>query len=116
MTRCELRGISLAAALACAAAVSAHAPVARAQAEDQAAARALFDEGRALMKAGQYADACPKLEAARRLFTSAGILLNLADCHEKIGRTARREMACHKPTMNFICESSPARSSNAAIT
>jgi hypothetical protein len=88
MTRCELRGISLAAALACAAAVSAHAPVARAQAEDQAAARALFDEGRALMKAGQYADACPKLEAARRLFTSAGILLNLADCHEKIGRTA----------------------------
>lgn len=40
------------------------------------------------MKASKYADACPKLEAARKLFTSAGILLNLADCHEKIGRTA----------------------------
>jgi hypothetical protein len=88
MTRCEPRRISLAAALLCAAALVARAPAAHAQAEDQAAARALFSEGRALMKAGQYADACPKLEAARKLFTSAGILLNLADCHEKIGRTA----------------------------
>jgi hypothetical protein len=78
----------LAAALVCAAAGIARTPVARAQAEDQAAARALFDAGRALMKAGQYANACPKLEAARKLFTSAGILLNLADCHEKIGRPA----------------------------
>ena len=40
------------------------------------------------MKDGRYADACPKLEAARKLYTSAGILLNLADCHEKMGRTA----------------------------
>lgn len=87
MTRCEARRISLAAALGCAVAVSMRAPAARAQ-EDQAAARALFADGRALMKAGQYANACPKLEAARKLFTSAGILLNLADCHEKIGRTA----------------------------
>ena len=88
MTRCEARRISLGAALVCAAAVSTRAPAVRAQAEDQAAARALFAEGRVLMKAGQYAAACPKLEAARKLFTSAGILLNLADCHEKIGRTA----------------------------
>ena len=78
----------MAAALVCAAAILARAPAARAQAEDQAAARALFDEGRALMKAGRYANACPKLEAARKLYTSAGILLNLADCHEKIGRAA----------------------------
>lgn len=88
MTRCEPRRITLAAALIGAAAIVAPAPAAHAQAEDQAAARALFAEGRALMKAGQYANACPKLEAARKLFTSAGILLNLADCHEKIGRTA----------------------------
>jgi hypothetical protein len=88
MTRCEPRRISLAAALVCLAALVARAPAARAQAEDQAAARSLFAEGRALMKAGHYADACPKLEAARKLYTSAGILLNLADCHEKIGRTA----------------------------
>ena len=64
------------------------AAVARAQAEDQAAARVMFEQGRELMKAGQYAAACPKLEAARKLYTSAGILLNLADCHEKTGKTA----------------------------
>jgi hypothetical protein len=58
------------------------------QAEDQAAARSLFDEARKLAKAGQYADACPKFEAAARLYSSAGILLNLGDCYEKIGRTA----------------------------
>jgi len=59
-----------------------------AQAEDQATARALFDEGRKLMKAGQFSAACPKFEAAHKLYASAGILLNLADCYEKIGRTA----------------------------
>ena len=88
MTRCEARRISLVAALICAAGLTAHAPAARAQAEDQAAARVLFEQGRSLMKGGRYADACPKLEAARKLFVSAGILLNLADCHEKLGRTA----------------------------
>ena len=59
-----------------------------AQAEDQAGARALFTEGKRLMKAGKYAEACPKLEAAQKLYSSAGILLNLGDCYEKIGRTA----------------------------
>lgn len=76
------------AVLALLAAIGTRAPVARAEAEDQAAARALFEQGRALMKNGQFPEACPKLEAARELYTSAGILLNLADCHEKIGRTA----------------------------
>jgi tetratricopeptide (TPR) repeat protein len=75
-------------ALACAALLSSVAPNLHAQAEDQAMARALFDEGRKLMKAGQFATACPKLEAARKLYSSAGILLNLADCYEKVGRTA----------------------------
>lgn len=60
----------------------------QAQAEDQATARALFDEGRKFMKAGQYTAACPKFEAALTLYSSAGILLNLADCYEKSGRTA----------------------------
>jgi hypothetical protein len=61
---------------------------ARAQAEDQAAARTLFNGGRELLKARQYADACPKFEAARKLYASAGILLNLGDCYEHLGRTA----------------------------
>jgi hypothetical protein len=59
-----------------------------AQAEDQAAARALFDEGRKLASAGAYPAACPKFEAALKLYASAGALLNLGDCYEKIGRTA----------------------------
>jgi hypothetical protein len=65
------------------------APCAKAQqAEDQAAARALFDEARKLVKDGQVAEACPKFEAAAKLYSSAGILLNLGDCYEKTGRTA----------------------------
>lgn len=61
---------------------------AHAQAQDQAAARSLFDEGRRLASAGQYAAACPKFEAAANLYPSAGVLLNLGDCYEKTGRTA----------------------------
>lgn len=61
---------------------------AAAQVEDQAAARSLFNEGRQLLKAGKYPEACRKLEAASGFYKSAGILLNLADCYEKLGRTA----------------------------
>jgi len=63
-------------------------PRASAQAEDQAASRAFFDEGRRFAASGQYDLACPKFEAARKLYGSAGVLLNLADCYDKIGRTA----------------------------
>ena len=64
------------------------APSVSAQAEDQATARALFNEARALMKSGQYEQACPKLEAAARLHEGSGLLLNLGDCYEHVGRTA----------------------------
>jgi Tfp pilus assembly protein PilF len=56
--------------------------------EDQAAARALFEQARTLVKAGDYAAACPKFEAASRLYVSPGTLLNLGDCHEQLGQTA----------------------------
>ncbi len=59
-----------------------------AQAEDQAAARELFNAGRELLKEQRYTDACPKFEAARKLYESAGIILNLGDCYEHLGRTA----------------------------
>ena len=86
MKTCNLSRVSL--VLACALLLPALSRSAQAQAENQAAARALFEEGRQLMKAGQHAAACPKLEAASRLYSSAGILLNLGDCYESIGRTA----------------------------
>jgi hypothetical protein len=69
-------------------ALSAAAPMARAQAEDQAAARALFDDARRLILEKNYEAACPKFEAARKLYSSAGTLLNLAECYEHAGRTA----------------------------
>jgi len=77
----------LAAAGALVSACLAAAPAA-AQAEDQAAARVLFAEGRRLMKEGQYEQACPKLEAASKLHPGSGVRLNLADCFEHIGRIA----------------------------
>jgi hypothetical protein len=61
---------------------------ASAQSEDEAAARVLFNEGRRLVKLGHYDEACGKFDAARKLYASPGVLLNLADCHERINRTA----------------------------
>jgi tetratricopeptide (TPR) repeat protein len=63
-------------------------PVAHAQAQDQAAARALFEDGRHLLQNGKYEEACRRLEAASKLYASPGILLNLGDCYEKLGRSA----------------------------
>ena len=59
-----------------------------AQERDKAAAEALFDEGRKLMAAGDFKAACSKLEASQALDAGVGTQLNLADCYEKLGRTA----------------------------
>jgi hypothetical protein len=56
--------------------------------QDQATARTLFNEARQLMKDGRYLEACPKLESASVLYVGPGLLLNLGDCYEHLGRTA----------------------------
>lgn len=56
--------------------------------QDKAAARSLFDQGRALVKAGKYGQACPKFEESYKLEPGIGAAFNLADCHERIGKTA----------------------------
>jgi hypothetical protein len=61
---------------------------AQTSAEDRAAADALYEESGALIKAGRFADACPKLETSQRLDPGIGTLLRLGYCYEQVGRTA----------------------------
>jgi len=49
-------------------------------------AEALFEEGQQLLKAGNVAAACAKLEESYRLDPALGTLLNTAFCHGKQGR------------------------------
>jgi hypothetical protein len=61
---------------------------ARAEPSDPAAAEMLFRQGRSLVRAQDYRDACPKFAESLRLEHAPGTLLNLADCEEHVGRTA----------------------------
>lgn len=55
---------------------------------DQAKAESLFAEGRRLLAASRFAEACPKFAESERLDPAIGTLLNLGDCYEKTGQTA----------------------------
>jgi hypothetical protein len=55
---------------------------------DKAMATQLFKEGRALLDEGRVGPACLKLEESQRIDPGGGTLLNLALCHERLGRTA----------------------------
>jgi hypothetical protein len=57
-------------------------------ASNEAAAEALFNEARTLIGSGRVEEGCKKLEASQALDPGTGTLLHLADCYEKIGRTA----------------------------
>lgn len=57
-------------------------------AADKATAEALFEHGKALMKEGHFAEACPKLTESQRIDPGVGTMLYLADCLEKNGQTA----------------------------
>jgi len=55
---------------------------------DKAAAEAQFDAGLALLKAGKYAEACPKLESSQSIDPAVGTLMYLGECYARVGRTA----------------------------
>jgi hypothetical protein len=57
-------------------------------ASDAPAADALFNEAQKLAAAGNYAQACPKYAESLRLDTGIGVMLYLADCYERTGKTA----------------------------
>jgi hypothetical protein len=65
--------------------IVAFAPAARG---DETTAQAAFRQAEELAKQGKWADACPFYEASYKADQQIGVLLHLADCHEKIGRTA----------------------------
>jgi hypothetical protein len=77
--------------LACAALVLAGAASeawAQVDAQKQGAARALFDQARALADKGDFAAACPKFEESVSLDRGIGALFHLANCYEQTARPA----------------------------
>lgn len=73
----------LLAALACSPPLRAEPSVA-----DKALADSLFQEGKRLVAAKRYPEACAKLAESQRLDPAPGTRLNLAVCHELEGKTA----------------------------
>jgi hypothetical protein len=74
--------------IACLVSLCLLATTAPALADDAAIARTLFKEGRELVVAGQYEQACRKFEESLRLDAGIGTEFNLADCWARVGRTA----------------------------
>lgn len=77
-----LAGCLLAASLAL------EAPALAQNASEKAAAEALFDDGVRLLKAGEYEQACRKLEKSQSVDPGIGTLLYLGECYKQSGRTA----------------------------
>jgi hypothetical protein len=74
--------------LSCAASLWLLPATAAAQERDPAAAQALFDQAKELMRQKKFAEACPKLQESNRLDPGIGTQFHLADCYEQSGRVA----------------------------
>ncbi len=59
-----------------------------AQASKATEAQTLFDDALVLMKAGKYAEACPKLGRSQQLDPGLGTQFRLAQCYEGLGHIA----------------------------
>ncbi|HEY8076491.1 MAG TPA: hypothetical protein VIF62_20340 [Labilithrix sp.] len=65
-----------------------YAGTAAAQNAERGVAQSLFEEGVRLMRAKNYAEACPKLAESHRLDPAGGTVFNLASCLEQDGKLA----------------------------
>jgi serine/threonine-protein kinase len=86
--RAGLSAWLLLAMCACSVGLAASRVAAQTSAADKAMAEMLFDRGVNLMKQGQFAQACAQLEQSQTIERGIGTLLYLAECYEKLGRTA----------------------------
>jgi len=59
-----------------------------AQATNKAAAESLFTAGQEAMERGDYETACQRFAASMEAEASVGAMLNLARCHQKVGKDA----------------------------
>lgn len=57
-------------------------------ASEKAAAEALFQEAASMMQDGHVAEACSKYQASQELDPALGTLLRLADCYDRVGKSA----------------------------
>ena len=62
--------------------------VSPARAQTSPEADALYEQAGVLIKAGRFAEACPKLETSQRLDPGIGTMIRLGYCYEQVGRTA----------------------------
>jgi hypothetical protein len=83
-THSPSRAVLLAVALS----LGAAARPAQAQSASEKAAQKAFDDGLKLLDQNKPAEACPKLEESQRLDPAMGTQFRLAECWEKLGRTA----------------------------
>lgn len=79
-----------------------------ASAEGSQAAK-LFEEGRTLLIAGRFAEACPKLEESQRLEPRLGTKLNVAFCQERLGQLASAWLAFQQAAITARREGDVAR-------
>lgn len=82
------RSLRLGTMLALASVASGVAPAIAQPADNKVLAEQLFEQGRELARANQWAEACPKFEASLRYDATLGTRLNLATCFEKVGKLA----------------------------